>query len=76
MDADNKLDQLKRRASMESLGPVGVLSNRAALSVAAAISSVVTQLRQFAYDQPLITLLLSFQAGYLVARVGRRHARH
>lgn len=75
MDADDKLDELKRTLNRQSLGPVGAISDKAASSLRTAVVSFTTWLRQAAYDQPLITLLLSFQAGYLVARLGRRYAR-
>jgi hypothetical protein len=41
----------------------------------ATCKAVISSLQQAAYDQPLMTLLLAAQAGYLVARLGRRFAR-
>ena len=76
MDADGKIDQLKRQLSQQSLGPVAVISDRAASSLRSILVPVVSWLRQVAYDRPFVTLLLAFQAGYGVARLGRRDARH
>jgi hypothetical protein len=76
VDADSKIYQLKRQLSRQSLGPVAVISDLAASSLRSVFVSVVAWLRQAADDRPLVTLLLSFQAGYAVARLGRRYAHH
>lgn len=76
MDANDKIDQLKRQLSRQSLGPLAVISDRAASSLQSILVSVVSWLRQAAYDRPFVTLLLAFQSGYGVARLGRRYARH
>jgi pilus assembly protein TadC len=75
MAVDERLDRLSRQLSMQSLGPVDTVFTEAMSRVGSASSSLAAWLRQAAYDQPLITLLLSCQVGYLVARFGRRHAR-
>jgi hypothetical protein len=76
VDADTKIDQLKRQLSRQSLGPVAVISDRAASSLRSILVSVVSWLRQVAYDRPFVTLLLAFQAGYGAARLARGYARH
>jgi hypothetical protein len=76
MSADNRLNQLKRQISRESLGPVDVATNHAMSFLSSVIASTMAWLRTSAYERPLITLLLSFQAGYVLARLGGRHARH
>ncbi len=76
MAADDKLAQLNRQLSRQSLGPIGSVSNRIVASSISVVTSLVTWLRQSAFDQPLITLLMAFQAGYAVGRLGRRYARH
>jgi hypothetical protein len=76
MAADEQIDQLRRRLNRESLGPVAVVSNQAVAGLMKAVQSITDWLRQSALDRPLITLLLSFEAGYAIARLGRKHARH
>ena len=76
MDTDDKIDKLTRQLSRQSLGPVAVISDRAASSLLSILVSILSWLRQVAYDRPLVTLLLAFQAGYGAARLGRRYARH
>jgi hypothetical protein len=75
MVVDEHLDRLNKQLSGQSLGPVDAVVNEMMVRLIVATSSLVTSLRQAAYDQPLITLLLSWQVGYLAARLGRRHAR-
>jgi hypothetical protein len=75
MAADAQLDRLSRQLSMQSLGPVDAVFSEVMSRLGSASASVATWLRQATYDQPLITLLLSCQIGYLAARLGRRYAR-
>jgi hypothetical protein len=75
MDASGQIHQLKRQLNKHSLGPVAVVFDEAASSLRSVTVSATTWLRHKAYDQPFVTLLLSFQAGYAVARLGRRYAR-
>jgi hypothetical protein len=75
MAVDEQLERLSRRLSKQSLGPVDTVVNETISRLGALSAAFAAWLRQAAYDQPLITLLLSCQAGYLVARLGRRYAR-
>ena len=63
MAADEQIYQLRHRLNRESLGPVGVVSNQAISSLMRAVQSITDWLRHSALDRPLITLLLSFEAG-------------
>jgi hypothetical protein len=74
MAVDEQLDRLSRQLSKQSLGPVDTISNEMMYRLGSVIWAVVAWLRSVAHDRPLITLLLSCQVGYLVARIGRRHA--
>ena len=76
MAAVEQVDKLRHRLNRESLAPVGVASNQAISSVMRAAQFITESLHQPALDRPVITLLLSFEAGYAVARLGRKHARH
>ena len=55
-------------------GPFDVIANQAVESLAVARRVLTTWLRESTQEQPLIALLLSFEVGYAVARLGRRHA--
>jgi hypothetical protein len=74
MAADDQLDRLNRQLSKQSLGPINPLVDQMMSGLTRAVVSVSAWLRDEAYDRPLITLLLSFQVGYLVARLGRQYA--
>lgn len=75
MALDEQLDRLSRQLSMQSLGPIDTVYNEVVSHLGSASASIAAWLRQAVYDQPLITLLLSWQVGYLIARLGRRYAR-
>jgi hypothetical protein len=76
MGVDGRIDRLSQELSKVSLGPVDTVFNETMSRLGSAAASLMAWLRQAAFEQPLITLLLSCQAGYLAARLGRRHARH
>jgi hypothetical protein len=76
MAADVQLEQLSRQLSRHSLGAINPLVDHAVSGFTRVSASLTAWLREMAYDRPLITLLLSFQIGYLVARLGRHYARH
>jgi hypothetical protein len=75
MDADDRIYRLNRELSRHSFGPVTTISNQAVASLGSRLQLLVTWLREAARDRPLITLLLAFQGGYALARLGRPHAR-
>jgi hypothetical protein len=75
MSVDEKIDRLSHQLDKQSLGPIDVISDEVMRRVGAASASFVAWLRQAAYDQPLMTLLLACQFGYVVARLGRAYAR-
>jgi hypothetical protein len=74
MAVDEQLARLNRHLSGQSLGPINPLVDQMVSGFTQKVVSVSAWLREEAYDRPLITLLLSFQVGYLVARLGRRYA--
>jgi hypothetical protein len=76
VDADAKIDRLKRQLSRQSLGPLTVVADQTVSSFRLVLVSAVGWLRQAVNNQPFVMLLLSFQAGYAVARLGRRDARN
>lgn len=74
MAVDARVDQLSRQLSKHSFEPVDTLAYAAMVRLGSASSAIADWLRKYAYDRPLITLLLSCQVGYLISRAGRRHA--
>jgi hypothetical protein len=75
MALDEQLERLFGQLSQQSLGPIDTVFSETMSRLGAVSSAFAAGLRQAAYDRPLIILLLSYQAGYLVARLGRRYAR-
>ena len=75
MYSDKQLARLHWRLSREGLGPLTTISNEATAYLVSALRSIAAWLRHSAEDRPLITLLLSFEAGFAAARLGGRRAR-
>jgi hypothetical protein len=75
MAVDEQLDQLSWQLSKNSVGPIDGVVTEVTSRLGATCKAVISSLQQAAYGQPLMTLLLAAQAGYLVARLGRRFAR-
>ena len=66
--AENKeIDRLQRRLTQEAPAPLTDLSNLRALA---------QWVRDSAEEMPLISLLVAFEAGFAVARLGHRRAKH
>ncbi len=74
MAVDEQLDRLSSQLSWQGLGPLDAVTSEFASRAGATLSGIISSLRQAAHDQPLMTLILAAQAGYLFARLGRRHA--
>jgi hypothetical protein len=74
MAVDKRLDQLSSQLSKHSLRPIDAIFNEIMSRLGSALGAVVLSLRKAANDQPLMTVFLAAQAGYLFARLGRRHA--
>jgi hypothetical protein len=72
---DERLERLSWQLSQESLGPIANLLDEMRYRASSAGGSLIAWLRQSANEQPLITILLAGQMGYLAARLGRHHAR-
>jgi hypothetical protein len=75
MAANQQIDRLNRRLRSQSLGPVTAISDQALASLEFGLQSLVTWLRQAARDRPLLTVLLTLEAGFAIVRMGRRRAR-
>jgi hypothetical protein len=74
MTHDEQINRLHWRLSRQSGGPLDVIANQAVGSLAVALRTVTTWLRESTKERPLIALLLSFEAGYALARLGRSYA--
>ena len=76
MAVDEQLDRLSSQLGKHNLVPIDALSTEIMSRLGSAFSAMVLSLRQAANDQPLMTLFLAAQAGYLFARLGRHYARN
>jgi hypothetical protein len=74
MTHDEQINRLNWQLSRQSGGPLDTIANQAVESLAVAFRVFTTWLRESTQEQPLIALMLSFEAGYAAARLGRRHA--
>ena len=75
MAENDQLNRLRGRLHREGVGPLTDISNQVTGSLLSAVDDLAQGMRQSVEDRPLISLLLAFEAGFAVARLGRRHAR-
>ena len=74
MTEKEEIDQLQRRLKWEAPGPLTDLSNRMTASVFSLLRALAQWVRDSTEEMPLISLLLAFEAGFTVARLGHRRA--
>jgi hypothetical protein len=75
--AENKeLDRLQRRLTWEAPAPLTDLSNQMTASVSSLLRALAQWVRDSAEEMPLISVLVAFEAGFAVARLGHRRAKH
>jgi hypothetical protein len=75
--ADNEeIDRLERRLKWEAAGPLTDLSNLITASLFSRLGALAQWVRKAAEERPLISLLIAFEAGFAVARLGHRRAKH
>jgi hypothetical protein len=75
--AENKeLDRLQRRLTREAPALLTDLSNQMTASVSSLLRVLAQWVRDSAEEMPLISLLVAFEAGFAVARLGHRRAKH
>jgi hypothetical protein len=75
MAGNNEIDRLERRLRREAAGPVTEISNQATGSLFSVLGALVQWIRWSAEERPLISLLLAFEAGFAIARLGDRRAK-
>jgi hypothetical protein len=73
---NQEIDRLERRLKREAPGPLTDLSNQMTASVFSLLSALAEWVRQSAEEMPLVSLLIAFEAGFAVARLGHRRANH
>ena len=71
-----EIDRLKRRLQWEGGGPLTDLSNHMTASAFSLLRALAQWIRDSAEEMPLISLLIAFEAGFAVARLGHRRAKH
>jgi hypothetical protein len=70
------INQLERRLNWEAPGPLADLSNQLTASVFSVLSALAQWVRDSAEEMPMISLLIAFEAGFAMARLGHRRAKH
>jgi hypothetical protein len=70
------IDRLNWRLRMQNMDPSTVVARQAASALFPLIRSFANRPIKSARTRPLTTLLVSFEAGYAIARIGRKHAQH
>ena len=76
MAENEEIDRLERRLKREAPGPLTDLSNQMTTSLFSVLSTLAEWVRQSAEKMPLISLLIAFEAGFAVARLGHRRVKH
>ena len=77
MVAENQeIDRLQRRLMREAPAALTDLSNQMTASVSSLLRALAQWVRDSAEEMPLISLLVAFEAGFAVARLGHRRAKH
>jgi hypothetical protein len=72
----DEIDRLMWRLKMQNMDPITVVARQAASALLPLIRSLKSRLIESVRARPLMTLLVSFEAGYALARMGRKHAQH
>jgi hypothetical protein len=76
MAGNNEIDRLERRLRREGAGPLTEISNQATGSLFSLLGALLQWINRSAEDRPLISILLAFEAGFAIARLGGWHAKH
>ena len=76
MTENEAIDRLQRRLKWEAPGPLTELSNQMTASGFSLLRALAQWVRDLAEEKPLISLLIAFEAGFAVARLGHRRAKH
>jgi hypothetical protein len=70
----DEIERLNWRLRMYNIGPVTAVARQAAAPLLPLIRFLAGGLMASARMRPLTTLLLSFEAGFAIAWLGRKHA--
>lgn len=73
---DTNILQLERRLARDPSGPLLEISRVAAAPLHRLLLSAAQTLMRATEDRPLVALLLAFETGFALARIGGRHAHH
>ena len=76
MAESKEIDRLQRRLTREAPAALTNLSNHMTASAFSLIRALAQWIRGSADEMPLISLLIAFEAGFAVARLGHRRAKH
>ena len=70
MAVNDEIDRLQRRLRCEAAGPLTEISNQVTGSLFSVLGALVQWIRRSAEERPMISLLLAFEAGFAIARLG------
>ena len=76
MAESKEIDRLQRRLTREAPAALTNLSNQMTASAFSLLRALAQWIRDSADEMPLISLLIAFEAGFAVARLGHRRAKH
>jgi hypothetical protein len=67
---NNEIDRLEQRLRREAAGPLTEISNQATESLFSMLGALMQWIPRSAEQKPVISLLLAFEAGFAIARLG------
>jgi hypothetical protein len=73
-NTEREIDRLRRRLGWEAGGPLAQVSAQATDTLVTILGSAVSWMRQSGEENPLISILLAFEAGFALGRWGGRRA--
>jgi hypothetical protein len=75
MARNEEIERLRRQLQWEGGGPITDLSNQAASALFVRLRAFAQWVREAGEEQPLISLLLAFEIGFVVGRWGPQGAK-
>ena len=75
MTQSEQINRLQRRLTREASAPLVYLSNRMTASLFSLLRSLAEWVREATLERPLVSLVVACEAGFVVGRLGRSHAK-
>ena len=74
MAKNDDIDRLHQRLRWEAAGPLTDISNQVTATLFSMLGTLARSIRRSGEERPLISLLLAFEVGFAVGRLGSRRA--